>query len=539
MSKRDYFAYVRVSTTRQGQTGTSLSEQLSAIERYALRWNLKVVKNFEEQETAAKRGRPVFLSMLRELRKGAARGVIIHKIDRSARNLRDWAELGELIDGGVEVHFANENLDLYSRGGRLSADIQAVVAADYIRNLREEVKKGFYGRLKQGYYPMPAPVGYRDMGAAKPKEVDALKGPLVKKAFELYATEKFGLRRLAIDMKSLGLRSRSGGTISPNGIGSILRNPFYIGVIKLKSSDQVFRGRHEPLIDQGLFDTVQLILQGKSPVGSGSVSKHSFLFRRMVSCSLCGYRLIAELQKYHVYYRCHTRGCEQKTIREEILDKSVAAMLKRIHFQPFELEEFRTWVEQKSRRTAGDLAAEKRSVELRIEQANARLSRLVDAFVAGMIDETDFRERKNDFVITITRLKNQLESDPKTHEVLRKTEQFLERLKTVYLSYLSAPHKLKREMLQSVVSNIVVEGKTVTIKPNLPFELIINRGVVTNGGAYRHTPRTFLTLLGEVFDFFKDGTLPKNYTPEVAPIGHICRYSWCCKHPSHGLSLPL
>jgi len=57
--------------------------------------------------------------------------------------LRDWADLGELIDAGVEVHFATESLDLHTRGGRLSADIQAVVAADYIRNLREETRKGF------------------------------------------------------------------------------------------------------------------------------------------------------------------------------------------------------------------------------------------------------------------------------------------------------------------------------------------------------------------------------------------------------------
>ncbi len=96
--------------------------------------------------------------MLRELRKGTARGVVIHKIDRSARNLKDWADLGELIDRGIEVHFANESLDLHSRGGRLSADIQAVVASDYIRNLREETKKGIYGRLKQGFYPLRAPI---------------------------------------------------------------------------------------------------------------------------------------------------------------------------------------------------------------------------------------------------------------------------------------------------------------------------------------------------------------------------------------------
>src|SRR5207244_2409004 len=106
------------------------------------------------------------------LRQGRADGVVIHKIDRSARNLKDWADLGELIDGGIQIQFANESLDLHSRGGRLSADIQAVVAADYIRNLREETRKGFYGRLKQGMYPLPAPVGYLDMGKGRVKEID-------------------------------------------------------------------------------------------------------------------------------------------------------------------------------------------------------------------------------------------------------------------------------------------------------------------------------------------------------------------------------
>jgi len=129
-----YFAYIRVSTVKQGERGTSLDEQRSAIDAYALRNNLAIIAWFEEMETAAKQGRRQFTRMLGELQRGRARGVVIHKIDRSARNLKDWAQLGDLIDVGVDVRFAHESLDLTSRGGRLSADIQAVVAADFIRN---------------------------------------------------------------------------------------------------------------------------------------------------------------------------------------------------------------------------------------------------------------------------------------------------------------------------------------------------------------------------------------------------------------------
>jgi site-specific DNA recombinase len=162
-----FFAYIRVSTIKQGVQGVSLQEQKSAIERYAQAQNIRIVQWFEERETAAKRGRPVFNQMLSLLKKSKAEGVVIHKIDRSARNLRDWSDLGELIDRGVSVHFANESLDLGSRGGRLSADLQAVIASDFIRNLKEESRKGFYGRIKQGLYPLPAPIGYLDQGRGK------------------------------------------------------------------------------------------------------------------------------------------------------------------------------------------------------------------------------------------------------------------------------------------------------------------------------------------------------------------------------------
>src|ERR1039458_5293588 len=123
--EKQLFSYIRVSTRKQGERGVSLEEQRDAIIQYAQRHGLEITRSFEEHETAAKRGRPIFMEMLKLLRRGNAQGVIIHKIDRSARNLKDWADLGELVDTGVELHFANESLDLKTRGGRLSADIRS------------------------------------------------------------------------------------------------------------------------------------------------------------------------------------------------------------------------------------------------------------------------------------------------------------------------------------------------------------------------------------------------------------------------------
>lgn len=260
---KTYYAYIRVSTVKQGEKGSSLQEQRSAIEAYAQRQGLTISDWFEEMETAAKLGRTVFTRMLRALDQGRAAGVITHKIDRSARNLKDWATLGELLDRGIELHFAHESIDLSSRGGRLSADIQAVVAADFIRNLRDEVRKGFYGRLKQGLYPLRAPIGYVDRGRGLAKEIDPLKGPLIVAAFELYASGQWSLSKLAHEMHDRGLRNKAQGQVSLNGWSTILNNPFYIGLIRIKRTGEVFQGVHMPLVPKTTFDVVKLVLRGR------------------------------------------------------------------------------------------------------------------------------------------------------------------------------------------------------------------------------------------------------------------------------------
>jgi len=132
---KSFCAYIRVSTARQGEQGVSLQEQRAAIERYASQNDIHIADWFEEQQTAAKRGRPAFARLMQQLAAGARAGVIIHKIDRSARNLRDWADLGELVDRGLEVHVAHDTLDLRSRGGRLSADC---LGSELVRALRAE-----------------------------------------------------------------------------------------------------------------------------------------------------------------------------------------------------------------------------------------------------------------------------------------------------------------------------------------------------------------------------------------------------------------
>ena len=114
------FAYVRVSSVKQGE-GASLEAQRRVIGEYAKANGLSIVEWFEELETAAKTSRPIFADMVKRLHRGEVGGLICHRVDRASRNFRNWADIGELADAGIDIHFATESLDFNSRGGRLVA----------------------------------------------------------------------------------------------------------------------------------------------------------------------------------------------------------------------------------------------------------------------------------------------------------------------------------------------------------------------------------------------------------------------------------
>jgi site-specific DNA recombinase len=498
---KDFYGYVRVSTAKQGEKGVSLQEQRDAIERHAQRNGLRISEWFEERETAAKRGRPIFNKMLKLLNNGNGDGVIIHKIDRSARNLKDWADLGDIIDQGIEVYFANESLDLHSRGGRLSADIQAVVAADFIRNLREETRKGLYGRIKQGLYPLPAPLGYLDMGKGKPKERDPAKAPLVRKAFELYATARYNLHGLVDEMYRLGLRNRKGGKITLNGFSILLNNPFYIGLIRVRRTNEIFPGSHEPLIPKSIFDRVQRILNGKT---NTRVQKHDFLFRRLLKCKHCGYSLIGEIKKGYTYYRCHTKHCPTTCIREEKIEEEALLKFSRLQFSEEEIAYLKEHTGKLKENWGNELENQVSTLALRLSQGQERLVRLTDAYIDKVIDKDIFEERKaallmerKDLEQTMNQLKTGVLSIPD-----RLTE-FLELAGSAYLSYKTGFTEEKRDLLKILTSNREVDGKNVELRLAIPFEEVANRYKHSSGVPYRDTPRTLDALLPKLTEHFK------------------------------------
>jgi site-specific DNA recombinase len=503
--EKQYFGYIRVSTAKQGEKGVSLQEQKDAIFQYGQRFGLTIVQWFEERESAAKRGRPIFTQMMKQLRSGNVRGLIVHKIDRSARNLKDWADLGELIDAGVEVHFANESLDLNTRGGRLSADIQAVVASDYIRNLREETRKGFYGRLKQGFYPLPAPLGYLDRGKAKLKDLDPERAPLVTKLFTLYGTGQYSLHRLLDESKTWGLRNRRGRSLTLTGLSTILNNPFYTSLIRIRRTGELFAGSHQPLIARSLFDRVQSILRGKTVVRT---VRHSFAFRKLVRCGLCRYTLIGELQKQHVYYRCQRRSCPTMTVREEVIDAAITPWVEKLMLDPEEMEYVRGWVDDAREHEHTGNQQELHNARFQLDGIRTRLGRLTDAFLDGTVEKAVFDSRKAGLLSDEQRILEEIRDlEAGNGNVLQRLERFLELVRNVPVAYKNANPDEKRDLVKNLFSNLQLIHKKVDVALKPGVDLIANRPKTQYGAPYRGVHRTWNRLLKKLTAQFEQETL--------------------------------
>lgn len=483
---KQLIAYIRVSTAKQGQ-GVSLQEQRAAIERFATRSDASIIEWFEERQTAAKAGRPEFARMVKFLRQGKAEGVVIHKIDRSTRNYRDWAEIDELIEGGIDVYFANEDLDLRSRGGRLAADIQVVVAVDYIRNLREEALKGIRGRLKQGILPHGAPIGYLDRGAGKPKEIDPVRGPLVLQLFDLYATGTCSLRSVVAEAERLGLRTKGGHPIRLPQLHKMLRNPFYTGVIRSRRHG-LFAGAHEALVPGPIFDRVQAVLDGKSV---RRTKRFQFPFRRLLHCKTCGRSLVGSERKGFVYYRCQTIQCPTTSVREDAVDAAVRAMLREITLSDDELAAADRELEA-STETASRLRQSRRTaLHDALSATNARMTRLTDLLLDGQIDAKAHDERRATLLMERHGIEADLaDLDGQSSSLAARVKKILGLAKSPESLYESADADQKRELLQIVTSDCQVTGQTLQFSVREPFATIAKRRHSQLCGPLWNTPRT-------------------------------------------------
>jgi DNA invertase Pin-like site-specific DNA recombinase len=395
-----YFLYARKSTDEDDKQLLSIEAQLEELHEYAARERLEVVREFVEKRTAKEPGRPIFNDMLRRVEKGEADALLAWHPDRLARNSVDGGKIIYLVDTGklAALKFPSFWFEDTPQG-KFMLSIAFGQSKYYVDNLSENVKRGIRQKLRLGWYPGRAPIGYLNEPRLRTIVIDEATAPLVKKLFETYASGETSYRTIADMANRMGLLTCRDNHFRQGWMRGLLSNPFYIGMFRLKG--ELYEGAHEPLISREMFDRVQRMLNQRSRSQQSPRKGDPCFFTGMIKCGSCGSGVTAQRQKGHHYYNCtrHFGPCDQKKyIREESLALEIHAALS-YRTLPGEvadwiLAQVDQWQAEEAHRSEG-LATQHAA---RVDDIQARLNRLLDVYLEGTVDKEEYTARKEAFI---------------------------------------------------------------------------------------------------------------------------------------------
>lgn len=296
--------YVRVSTLHQIDKDSLpfQRQELVNYAKYAL--NIDDFEIFEDAGYSAKNiDRPKYQDMMNRIRANEFTHLIVWKIDRISRNLKDFTEMyDELKVYNVTFVSKNEQFDTSSAMGEAMLKIILVFAELERKLTSERVYSIMLSRARKGLWNgATVPLGFvwneeKKFPVEHPEEVK-----VVRNIFNLYDDLQSTLQ-VSYRLNEQQIQTKRGGKWTAKTVRDILRNPFYIGTYRynMRNSDKkrrlkdknewiVVEDNHPAIIDKELFERVNRTLsdnyRGVNDVQRADV--HSHIFGKRIYCGTC------------------------------------------------------------------------------------------------------------------------------------------------------------------------------------------------------------------------------------------------------------
>lgn len=206
-------AYIRVSSDEQAKDGVSLDVQRAKEDAYASLYDLQIVERIEDAGISAKSlKRPGLQRALALLRTSQADGLLICKLDRLSRSVKDW---NTLIDGyfsekaGKQLFSVGDSIDTRTAAGRLVLNVLMSVAQWEREIIGERTRDALQHKKSKGERTGTVPFGY-DLAA---DEIQLIPNPREQEALALITTlrnQGFGIRRIASELTQRGFPTKAG-----------------------------------------------------------------------------------------------------------------------------------------------------------------------------------------------------------------------------------------------------------------------------------------------------------------------------------------
>jgi site-specific DNA recombinase len=211
-SRTRAIAYLRVSTDKQADSGLSLDAQRTKVEAYAALYDLDLVAvEVDAGRTAKALDRPALEQALAALRTGKADALLVAKLDRLTRSVRD---LGDLLDRSTREGWAilsvGENMDTRTAAGRLVVNVLGAVAQWEREAIGERTAAAMAEKRARGEYTGgAAPYGWQVGADGRTLEADPREQEVMAAARNLPIAD-LSLRAVGAALEARGFLPRSG-----------------------------------------------------------------------------------------------------------------------------------------------------------------------------------------------------------------------------------------------------------------------------------------------------------------------------------------
>jgi len=222
-------AYLRVSTDKQADSGLSLDAQRRKVTLYAELHGLELAEVVVETASGgAVSGRPGLAGALERLRRARGGLLLVVKLDRLTRSVRDLSDLVALADRqGWSLASMEERLDTSSAAGRLVLNVLASTSQWEREAIGERTAAAMAQLRRAGRHTGgEPPYGWR-VGAGGALEPHPGEVAVMATARELRAAG-LSLRAVGEALAAEGAAPRSGGHWHPQTVARLLE-PVAVG----------------------------------------------------------------------------------------------------------------------------------------------------------------------------------------------------------------------------------------------------------------------------------------------------------------------
>lgn len=229
--------YIRVSTNKQVENGTSLDTQEEKCLEYCAARKYRIIQKpiYKDIWTGIEyRERPGLTQLREDARKGLFDVVVIYAFDRLARKqVHQGVIIEDLRQNGVSIESVTESFDDSATGQSLR-NASAFAAELEHGKISERTQRGRMAKLNKGrLYGAGIPTyGYEWNKEHTAYIINHQEAEIVRLIFRLYVEENYSIRAIRLHLENTNVPNRKkekGLAWATTTLARLLANPYYIG----------------------------------------------------------------------------------------------------------------------------------------------------------------------------------------------------------------------------------------------------------------------------------------------------------------------